>query len=268
MWAPHELTEDEKARVITEVTSIVGYTPSIPNKLGVWHLVEGGERTLDDLTMRITGGSQHMLRTYADDLTGVSLTVLVLFGPAEPVLPHTPEVCYPSSGYALDRRAFGLDRKFARATMPRAADLRAARFRSAVYPKIGGRAMHAGRRSTTRSGSTGDGRPTSAAGRKFPRRNPGIFKVQVQRQVAEGRACGQDDPMEQFLSPCWPSWSGRSKRPGQGGRRQVGRPGPRSGFNGRCGSVRRSSRERGAGLVAARPGPPGGASPVARRAGP
>src|ERR1700683_436164 len=60
----------------------------IPSKLGIWRLKEGGDQLLDSLTMRVTGGTDHILRTYVDDLTGVSLVVLVLFGPAEPVLPH------------------------------------------------------------------------------------------------------------------------------------------------------------------------------------
>ena len=50
--------------------------------------------------MQITGGTDHILRTYVDELTGVSLGVLVLFGPAEPVLPHVPEICYPANGFS------------------------------------------------------------------------------------------------------------------------------------------------------------------------
>ena len=61
---------------------------------------EGGRR-LDELTLRITGGTAHTIRTYSNEMTGVTLTVLVLYGPAEPVLPHTPQVCYPSSGFEL-----------------------------------------------------------------------------------------------------------------------------------------------------------------------
>ena len=33
--------------------------------------------------------------------TGVSLTVLILFGPAEAVFGHRPEICYPSAGYRM-----------------------------------------------------------------------------------------------------------------------------------------------------------------------
>ena len=42
--------------------------------------------------------------------------------------------------------------------------------------------------------------PYIGSGRKFPRRNPGVFKIQVQRRMAEGESLGPDDPIEQFLS--------------------------------------------------------------------
>ena len=170
---------------------------SIPKELGVWHLVEGGEKKLDELTMVITGGTEHLLRTYADDQTGVTLSVLILFGPAMPVLPHTPDVCYPSSGYArVDGPSdwtikFGLDD-----------DANGeARFRSAIYQKSTGRltdrqvACHSFRLDGTWS-------PDIGVGRKFPRQNPGIFKVQVQRMAAEGESLGKVTRWSNSCRPC------------------------------------------------------------------
>jgi hypothetical protein len=163
---------------------------TLPAKLGEWRLIAGGERSLDDMTIRITGGTDYILRSYVDDLTGVSLSVLVLFGPAEPVLPHTPDVCYPSTGYVLADEA--TDR------LIKADDGTAAEFRSAVYAKPGGRATQ---REEVYHSFRLEGRwsPHVGAGRKFPRRNPGIFKVQVQRRVAGGEHRDRDEPIEQFL---------------------------------------------------------------------
>ena len=164
---------------------------TLPSTLGVWRVIPGGEQTLDDQTMQITGGTDYVLRTYVDDLTGVSLTVLVLFGPAEPVLPHTPQICFPASGYAAHGDTS--DRQV------KTEDGLKAQFRSAVYAKSGGRAMlreiayHSFRLDGIWSPSIGEGR-------KFPRRNPGIFKVQVQRRVAEGERSDRNDPIEQFLT--------------------------------------------------------------------
>lgn len=164
---------------------------SIPQQLGGWKMVEGGDMTLDPLTMRITGGTEHILRTYVDELTGVSLVVLVLFGPAEPVLPHTPEICYPACGYsgATD----SADR------IIKLEGGKSARFRSSVYSKSGGRSVlreevcHTFR-------LEGEWSPEAGSGRKFPRRNPSVFKVQIQRKIAEGERRDKDDPIEQFLS--------------------------------------------------------------------
>jgi len=164
---------------------------SLPATIGRWKMV-GDEMKLDSLTMRITGGTDHTMRTYVDELTGVSLVVLVLFGPAEPVIPHTPEICYPSSGYqsvddSTDRVIESKDEKLTSV------------FRSTIYAKSGGRAM-------LREGVyysfrlEGQWSPHAGSGRKFPRRNPSVFKVQVQRRMAEGERLGRDEPIEQFLS--------------------------------------------------------------------
>ena len=185
---------------------------TIPTKLGVWRLVDGGERKLDDLTMRITGSSQHIMRTYADDLTGVTMTVLVLFGPAEPVLPHTPEVCYPSSGFSKVDGPSDSTIKFSPGGDAEGRPaVEEARFRSGVYQKSAGRLTF---REAVYYSFRLDGRwsPDVGAGRKFPRRNPGIFKIQVQRPVVEGESLGKGDPMEQFLSALLAEIEGEIKR--------------------------------------------------------
>jgi Protein of unknown function (DUF3485) len=165
----------------------------IPTTLGGWRMSPEGNKKLDDDTMRITGGTDHILRSYSDDLTGVKLVVLVLFGPAEPVVPHTPEVCYPANG-------------FERAEDPMIRTIKDAsgkpiegnpQFRSGVYKKSKLRegVYHSFRLDDRWS-------PNVAGGRQLSRRNPGVFKIQIQRKVTEGERRGDDkvsDPMEQFL---------------------------------------------------------------------
>ena len=164
---------------------------SIPTSLGGWKVSDDGEKGLDELTLRITGSTDHILRTYVDELTGVTLSVLVLFGPATPVVPHTPEVCYPASGYTAVEESS--DRTI------KAGSDRGAPFRSAIYSKSGGRIML--REEVYYSFRLGDDwSPDMGRGRKFPRKNPGIFKVQVQRRVVEGERRDRDDPIEGFLS--------------------------------------------------------------------
>jgi hypothetical protein len=172
----------------------------IPKKFGDWKLIQGGEKYLDPMTMRITGGTDHLIRTYANDLTGVSLTVLILFGPADPVLPHTPQVCYPSSGYSegdapmLRTIEYSAGKDAEGRSIGRRAD-----FLAASYMKPAGRTVL---REAVYHSFRLDGQwsPYIGSGRKFPRRNPGIFKIQIQRLAAEGESLTQGDPIEQFLA--------------------------------------------------------------------
>jgi hypothetical protein len=172
----------------------------IPLKLGDdWHLVKGGERQLDQMTMRITGGSDHFVRIYANNLTGVSMVVLLLYGPAEPVLPHTPEICYPASGFSGGEYPSERTIKYTAGKDAEGRPIAAqGQFQSASYQKSAGRSTL---REAVYHSFRLDGlwSPSIGMGRKFPRRNPGIFKIQIQRQVAEGETIGEGDPIEQFL---------------------------------------------------------------------
>jgi len=164
---------------------------SLPKELDGWRVIDGQDKTLDAPTARITGATEHVMRTYVDELTGVTLSVLILFGPAEPVLPHTPQICYPACGFTPTEEASQ--------RIVKGPNNQSYTFRSGVYAKSGGRALvrevayHSFR-------LEGPWSPDIATGRKFPRKNPGIFKVQIQRRVAEGELREHDDPIEQFLS--------------------------------------------------------------------
>ena len=75
----------------------------LPMTLGddEWGVRDGAQRTLDPEVARVAGCTDSVIRTYTNSTTGVSLTVLILFGPARDVFSHVPEVCYPAAGYAL-----------------------------------------------------------------------------------------------------------------------------------------------------------------------
>jgi hypothetical protein len=123
----------------------------------------------------------------------------VLFGPAEPVLPHTPQVCYPSSGFAssdppsLRTIEFPIGRPGKGEVTQGRAD-----FLSATFAKPNGRQML---REAVYHSFRLDGlwSPSIGEGRKFPRRNPGVFKIQIHRLIAERESVGPGDPLEQFL---------------------------------------------------------------------
>jgi hypothetical protein len=172
----------------------------LPDRFGDdWKQIQGGDHKLDEMTMRITGGTDHIIRTYANELTGVYVTILVLFGPAEPVVPHTPQVCYPSSGFSpadpptLRTIEFPIGKPGQGEVTQGRAD-----FLSATFAKPNGRQVL---REAVYHSFRLDGlwSPSIGEGRKFPRRNPSVFKVQIHRLIAERETVGPGDPLEQFL---------------------------------------------------------------------
>ena len=167
---------------------------SIPRQIGDWQVVNGSDVVLDPLTTRISGSTDHIMRTYVDEMTGVMLSVLVLFGPAEPVLPHTPQICYPSSGHKALGEPIDRDIKIG--------DDEFARFRSSVFAKAGGRAII--RNVVYHSFLLEKPWTPAIATQKFPRKNPGIFKIQIQRRIGEGETIGSNEPIEDFVQRLLP----------------------------------------------------------------
>lgn len=71
-------------------------------------------------------------------------------------------------------------------------------FRSASYAKIAGRSTI---REVVYYSFRLDGKWSNWVGsRKLMRRNPGVFKLQVQRRLGERESLGQGDPIEDFLA--------------------------------------------------------------------
>jgi hypothetical protein len=70
-----------------------------PKVLGDWHEVEGMETTLDPEVARLAGSSDHLIRTYVNEKNGERVVVMVLYGLAYLVWPHTPAACYPAAGF-------------------------------------------------------------------------------------------------------------------------------------------------------------------------
>ncbi len=71
-----------------------------PERLGSWYAIEGSERRLEPEIARIAGASDHLERIYRDEKTGQTADVLILYGLAEVVWPHSPGICYPAQGFA------------------------------------------------------------------------------------------------------------------------------------------------------------------------
>lgn len=164
---------------------------------GRW-IMQGEEGVLDEDTLQIAGCSDYMYRHYVDKSTGVVLTVLVAFGPANRVFPHSPVVCFPANGYKPRGRP---SRRKIELGGPGAA--RGVDFSVHAYGKSGGGAdeleevfysfWHDGR---------WDPEATQTKNRFHHR--PAMFKVQVERSIGENEINARESPIEGFLAALIP----------------------------------------------------------------
>lgn len=155
----------------------------IPTTLGGWQMVEGAETTLDPRIARLAGSTDHIVRTYQNAATGDKASVLVLYGPALVVFAHTPEVCYPSTGFKpmvqpQDVTIPGLDA----APTPL--------FRHALYGRSQGGASQINEVfHSFRNGAVWT--PDIASRWKQFRYNPGMFKIQIERLAQDSDPKGE-----------------------------------------------------------------------------
>jgi Protein of unknown function (DUF3485) len=161
----------------------------LPKVLGTWHTVDTSDVKLDPQIARIAGSSDHLIRTYQDDKSGETVTVLVLYGLSTSVFGHTPEVCYPASGY----KEFKLpaDHELRGLPVP-------VRFRSACYT-----AELAGIRRYEEVYYTflynGEWLPEVASRWKSFRYHPGMFKIQLQHTASGLSEETRNGPTESLL---------------------------------------------------------------------
>lgn len=161
----------------------------LPRNLGRWK-AQGKDQELDPETLEIAGASDYVSRSYVDEQTGVVLSLIVVFGPAERVVGHIPEVCYPAVGYSPASTPTDLTITF---------DSGSARFRAMAFAK--GQGLTGDRQEVYYSfRHAGHWSPTTAETRKRYRLEPATFKVQVQRRVGEAEGRGLNNPIESLLS--------------------------------------------------------------------
>jgi len=161
-----------------------------PKVLGDWHEVEGSEITLDPQVARIAGSSDHLIRTYVNDMNGERVSVMILYGLAYLVWPHTPDACYPAAGFKKVPPLRDIEIDVPGTTTK-------ARFREQNFAKYQTGAgiyqqVYHSLRNANEWGLNLENRWKSF------RYSPGMFKVQVQRQVvAVGKA--ENSSLEEFL---------------------------------------------------------------------
>jgi Protein of unknown function (DUF3485) len=183
-WQDHKLTvaAQDASEAPIQLTRL-------PARIGTWKAM-GADQKMDSKTIQIAGCSDYMSRMYADERTGVVVTALVAYGPAEKIVGHTPAVCFPAVGF--EREAGPVDRAIG-------ADGRSAELRSWVFIKPDPLAkervnVYAAFR------HAGHWTPDSSGSRKRFRHEPGMFKIQVERRIGSKERCDPGNPIEQFSS--------------------------------------------------------------------
>jgi len=153
----------------------------IPKSLGDWHAIDDSESRLDPEIARIAGSSDHLIRSYADSKTGEKVTVLLLYGLAEGVFGHTPEVCYPATGHQAATRPKDLD-----IAVP--GNPRPATFRSQIFFQPQGPAGGHYAEVFYSFRHANHWQPEMAGEWKKFRADPGMFKIQTTREVSAAAA--------------------------------------------------------------------------------
>ena len=195
--------QDRRIMAATAAVSSASFAlGELPEVIGQWES-HGGNYELDAETVRIAGCTSYVARTYADPRTGVSLTILIAYGPAERLFTHTPLVCFPSTGYVMEG-----------ATSSRAVSTGRgkARFRSSVFVKSG--PLSEDRQEVLFSfRHAGLWSPDASETRKRFRHEPGMYKVQVERRIAPQERQDLASPSVEFLNALLPVIEARINSP-------------------------------------------------------
>lgn len=69
---------------------------NVPEKIGDW---EGTDMPVEEQVKLTAGARGYVSRSYKNAITGETVTVWLIVGHAKDVMRHTPDVCYPSSGF-------------------------------------------------------------------------------------------------------------------------------------------------------------------------
>jgi hypothetical protein len=177
----------------------------LPWTLGTWQAQEGSEAQLDPQIARIAGASDHIARDYVDQKSGEQAEILVLYGLGNAVVFHTPDVCYPATGYRPFRPP--IDRAI---TVP---GLKSpVHYRWAIYSKqVGGVTRYVESYHTFLH--KGDWLPDAKDRWKMFRYYPGAFKIQISHPVSSLSETGEG-PCESLLAELARQISDRSAAPG------------------------------------------------------
>lgn len=160
-----------------------------PKLLGTWYQDEKTDPKLDPDIARLAGANSYVLRNYIDKKSHETVLALVLYGPADSVFGHSPEICYPASGYQPVMAP--VDHQFSDSTSPFRV-----RFRSAFFAKnVGATNLYEEVYYTFYYNQ--HWLPEVGNQWKLFRYHPGMFKVLLQRRTTD--LSTENSPTESLL---------------------------------------------------------------------
>jgi len=163
----------------------------LPRDLKDWTADKGSDGRLDPEIARIAGSSDHIIRTYKNKKTGQEVSALVLYGLANSVFGHTPEVCFPSVGYKQSKLSVDQQFSIPDSTTP-------GQYRSASFTKsVGGIGSYQEEEVYYTFLHNGEWLPDLSSRWKSFRYYPAMFKIQLQH--SNSRLATEDRPAESLL---------------------------------------------------------------------
>ncbi len=168
----------------------------IPLQIGHW---QGTDGELDDFISRIAGAVDNVSRQYVDDRTGVQVNCIIVFGPAHKVMFHSPERCYPTSGFRQDGGRRRVEVSTTSGTVP---------FTQIVYQKDPGGLLD--RREVLFSWYYSGSWETSIGAARRMERVGGMIKVHVDRMLTDNEdVVTENNITEDFLRQLLPEIEAR-----------------------------------------------------------
>ena len=82
-----------------DLVSAAEHVSSFPKQLGDWQLLE--DSTMSDSIQEMLGCAGYINRRYTHKITGQSVGLALIVGPAGPTAVHTPEICFSSRSYKV-----------------------------------------------------------------------------------------------------------------------------------------------------------------------
>jgi hypothetical protein len=174
----------DRWRPPTEAAEAAARMDALPQEIGDWK----GE-TVPDKNPTAGGTAGSIQRRYTNRRTGESVSIYLVCGRVGPVAEHTPDVCYVAAGFDVGPKSLAAvadGASFWTADAARTKDVGDTRLR--LYWAW-----------------SADGRWSAPDNPRFAFvRAPALFKLYVQRDLADGGPAAQEEPCVNFLRALLP----------------------------------------------------------------